>query len=50
MSIWIVDETDDGRVELIAPNGLSLFTVSRETAGMIGRMLSDVAEEDDDGQ
>jgi len=48
MFIWIVDETDDGRIELIAPNGTSLFTVSRDTAATVGRMLLDVADEEEE--
>ena len=48
MKVWIIDETDDGRIELTAPNGLILFTVSKETAELVGRMLLDVAEDEEE--
>ena len=45
--MWVVDVTDDGYIELIAPNGISLFTVSPDTADMVGRMLIDTVEDMD---
>ena len=48
MSIWIIDELDDGRLELTAPNGVVVMIVTKETAGMVGRLLLDSSEEDDD--
>ena len=48
MSTWIIDELDDGRLELTAPNGVVVMIVTKETAGMVGRLLLDSSEEDDD--
>lgn len=44
MEVWVIDTEEDGRITLIAPNGLHLFTVPPEIADMIGRMLIDEAE------
>ena len=48
MGIWIIDEGIDGKIELYAPNGEFLFAVSKETAAMVGQMLLDAAEEEDE--
>jgi len=47
MSIWIIDE-DDGRLVLTAPNGVVVMIVTKETAAIVGRLLLDSSEGDDD--
>ena len=44
MRIWQIETLNDGRIELTAPNGIALFTVSPDTAEMIARMLLDEVE------
>ena len=48
MTAWIVDTLEDGRIELTAPSGIVLMTVSPETADMLGRMLINEAGIDED--
>ena len=45
---WNVDTIEDGRIELTAPTGIVLMTVSPETADMLGRMLINEAGIDED--
>lgn len=45
MDVWLIDETEDGLIELTAPNGELLFAVSKETAEMIGEMLLEAVGE-----
>ena len=44
--MWVIDVTDEGQVELTAPNGEVLFVVNKDTALMLADMLRDTAESD----
>jgi hypothetical protein len=43
LEIWMVDTLPSGLIELTAPNGVVLFAESKDTAEMIGEMLIDEA-------
>jgi len=47
VGIWILDQKEDGKYTLTAPNGADLFAVNIETLEMLGRMFLDEVESRD---
>ena len=45
VSVWELYVEDNDQITLIAPNGIALFTINRDTALMIANMLRDEATE-----
>ena len=48
VSVWELYVEDNDQITLIAPNGMALFTINRDTALMIADMLRDEAEEEEE--